>query len=63
MLISETTRRVGYLIQTATTAGDWVPTTTNAVTCEVTNQNVDGATAGGGWPQGSQQLLIRGVRQ
>jgi hypothetical protein len=46
MIISGAFWRTGYLIQSSTTALDWVPTTTNSVDCEIAHQNLDGATAG-----------------
>lgn len=48
MLVSTTQIRLGYLIQASATAGDWVPTSSNAVTAEIGLVNIDGAAGGGG---------------
>lgn len=61
MLVSHTTARFGYLLQTSTTAGDWVPTTSNALgNCDVGLQNIDGADGGGGGGA-SKTLTLLGV--
>jgi hypothetical protein len=48
MLVSTGIMRIGYLIQSLATAGDWTPTSTNAVTAEIGLVNLDGAAGGGG---------------
>lgn len=60
MLITGTNQRVGYRIQTAATAGDWVPTTTNSVAGEVTAVNLDGAAVAAAGCRGGLLLLGAG---
>lgn len=50
MILSNSTRRCGYLIQSSATAHDWVPTTSNSVNAATALNNLDGATAGGTTP-------------
>lgn len=58
MLISGTLIRHGYLIQSAATAGDWVPTTSNARSGEVGLVNLDGAAGGGGGGTTCTRMLL-----
>lgn len=50
---------VGYRIQSAATAQDWVPTSANSVGCEVVTVNLDGAAGGGG--SSPRRLTLLGV--
>lgn len=61
MLVSGSPYRVGYRIQSAATAQDWVPTSTNNVTCEVVTQILDGAAGGGGGSSSAKNCLMMGV--
>jgi hypothetical protein len=58
MLVSGTNIRLGYLVQSAATAGDWVPTTSNSVTTEVGLVNLDGAAGGGSSTCGRGMTLL-----